>query len=119
MVLQYHTNGPTHTQEIYVDGSSNFEGSRAKIVITSPKVIVAKNAFHFEFSVTNNVVEYEAMIIGLENAKELRAQYLHVYSDSQLIIGQVNGDSKAWEKNMERYIQKVRELTHAFCYFGV
>lgn len=42
---------------------------------------------------------------------------MEVYSDSQLIVGQVNSDYKAQEQSMVKYIQKVKELTFAFYHF--
>lgn len=42
---------------------------------------------YFEILVTNNETEYKAMIEGFEIAKEVGAQDLKVYNDSQLIIG--------------------------------
>lgn len=54
----------TNTWKIYLDGSSNFEGSRARIVIAIPKKIILEHPLHFEFPVINNDVEYEAMTVG-------------------------------------------------------
>ena len=47
-------------------------------------------ALRFRFQASNNVAEYEALIAGLRLAKELRVRNLKVYSDSQLVVNQVN-----------------------------
>jgi ribonuclease HI len=45
---------------------------------------------HFEC--TNNTTEYEACILGLEAALELKVRKIDVYGDSMLIICQVKGE---------------------------
>ena len=59
---------------------------------------------------TNNEAKYEALIIGLKLAKELGTPALQVFSDSQLVMGQVNGECKAKDPSMIKYMAKVREL---------
>ena len=39
----------------------------------------------------NNAAEYEALLIGLKLAIEVRAKHHKVYSDSQLVVNQVKG----------------------------
>ena len=52
-------------------------------------------ALQFAFSVSNNKAEYEALIIDLNLTKEPGAQELKVFSDFQLVVGQVNGEFEA------------------------
>lgn len=54
-----------------MDRSSNSEGSGVEIVITSLEGIISEHALCFEFLAINNKVEYKAIIVGLEAAKEL------------------------------------------------
>ena len=77
---------------LYVDGSSNMSGAGAGLILVSPEGIIAEYALYFEFSVTNNGAEYEALITRLRIAKELGIDQLQVHSDSQLVVGQVNGN---------------------------
>lgn len=74
------------------------------IIIVSPEGVITKHALHLKFPATNNKVEYEAIIVGLGIAKELGVQDLKIYSDSQLIIEQVNNNYKAWEESMIKYL---------------
>ena len=55
----------------------------------------------------NNEAEYEALIIGIKLAKELRTPTLQVFSDSQLVVGQVNGECEAKDPSMIKYLAKV------------
>ena len=52
-------------------------------------------ALRFEFSATNSEVEYEALIVRLRLAKDVRAKHLKVFSDSQLMMGQVKDEYEA------------------------
>jgi ribonuclease HI len=40
----------------------------------------------FKFACTNNVVEFEALILGLENAINLGFQHLTMFGDSELVV---------------------------------
>ena len=44
----------------------------------------------FRFKASNNEAEYEALISGLKLAKELKAEVVHVFSDSHLVVCQIN-----------------------------
>ena len=40
----------------------------------------------------NNIVEYEACIFGLETVLELGIRQMEVFSDSKLVLKQIQGD---------------------------
>ena len=63
---------------------------------------------------TNNNVEYEALLKGLELAKSLGAESIVVQGDSQLIMGQVNGTCEAKEGRMKKYLNKMKWLVKEF-----
>ena len=50
-----------------------------------------------QYQTTNNEVEYETLLKGLELAKSLEAKSILIPGDSQLIMGQVNGTCEAKE----------------------
>ncbi|XP_058733191.1 uncharacterized protein LOC131604791 [Vicia villosa] len=50
---------------------------------------------------TNNMAEYEACIMGLEEAIDLRIKILNVFGDSALVINQIKGE---WETRHPRLI---------------
>ncbi|XP_077250242.1 uncharacterized protein LOC143889773 [Tasmannia lanceolata] len=56
-----------------------------------------------------NEVHWILHVDRLNLAAELGAKKLKVYSDSQLVVEQVNGTYEAKELSMKRYLQKVRE----------
>ena len=59
---------------------------------------------HFEFFTTNNMMKYEALIAGIKVAKEVGAQYLNVFSDSQLVVVQIKNEYEAWDESMKKYL---------------
>lgn len=74
------------------------------MVIASPEGIIVEHELHLEFSMTSNEAEYQALIADLVLLKKLGVHDLKAYSDSQLVVGDVKGDSKAWEGNMVKYL---------------
>ncbi|GKU89032.1 hypothetical protein SLEP1_g3225 [Rubroshorea leprosula] len=83
-------NSRAETWTLYVDGSSNNKGSGAGAVLTGPDSFQSEHALKFNFQATNNVAEYEALLLGLRLAAELKVKRLQIYSDSQLVVNQIN-----------------------------
>ncbi|XP_073105903.1 uncharacterized protein [Elaeis guineensis] len=46
--------------------------------------------------------------------KDLGVRHLRIHSDSQLIVGQVQGEYEAWELNMIKYLQNVKDFAFNF-----
>ena len=49
-------------------------------------------AFSNCYPATNNIVEYEAFILGLETALDLGVRGMETFGDSNLVIRQIQGD---------------------------
>ena len=62
------------------------------MILASPKGHRMHCALRFGFKASNNEAEYEALIAGLNLAKETKVESLEIYSDSQLIICQINDE---------------------------
>ena len=74
---------------MHFDGAASRYGKAAGIVLKSPLGNIFKFAYRLEFGATNNVVEYEALLLGFELAKALRIKLLSIKGDSDLVIIQV------------------------------
>ena len=61
-----------------------------------------------DFPTTNNEVEYEALIAGLDLAKAVGATSVVIYYDSQFVTNQVNGDYECKGERMKRYLDQVK-----------
>ncbi|KAL5569910.1 hypothetical protein UlMin_026485 [Ulmus minor] len=71
-------------------------------------------AVRFKFKATNNQAEYEALLSGLRLAKEVSARHLTIYSDSQLVVSQVNSEFQAKGEKMASYLEKAKEAMNQF-----
>ena len=72
--------------KIFVDGSSNENGSGAGIILISPEGHRFHSALRFGFKASNNEAEYEALLAGLRIAQELKANSVQCFNDSQLVV---------------------------------
>ncbi|KAL0462005.1 UNVERIFIED_CONTAM: hypothetical protein Slati_0088100 [Sesamum latifolium] len=104
---------------LHIDGSSTAQGSAAGIVITTPQGEDLEFAIKFGFKASNNEAEYEALVIGLKMAHETGAKHLLAYSDSQLVVKQVEGTYEAKEKSMIQYLQQIADLKTKFHHFQI
>ena len=73
-----------------VDNSSNVNGANISLVLTSPKGDLIQQAIRCGFKATNNEAEYEALIAGLNLAKDMGIKKLDISSDSQLVVNQLS-----------------------------
>lgn len=89
---------------LYMNKSSMKKRSGIQIVLITLDKIPLCSAIQFSFKVSNNEAKYEALLVDLCLAKELRVQKLGIFSDSQLVLSQVLGDFQAREKNMNAYL---------------
>ena len=100
--------------KLSVDGASNAQGSGADLILTSPEGIDIEYALRFGFRASNNEAEYEAVIASLNLAHSLEVDQLEVYSDSQLVVRQIEDTYEAKSETMILYLQKVRDLLKKF-----
>ena len=71
-----------------------------------------------QFSCTNNIVEYEALIQGLLLAQKRGTQELSVYGDSKLIIYQVRNQKVTKNGLLKSYIHRVWDFLEGFNAFN-
>ncbi|KAK4388312.1 hypothetical protein Sango_2437800 [Sesamum angolense] len=95
-----------------------FEGcvvvSGAGVVVTSPHGEDLEFAVKFDFKASTNEAEYKTLLIGMKMAHGAGAKYLVAYSDSQLVVKQVEGIYEAKEKTMIQYLQQIAKLRTSF-----
>ncbi|KAL0395050.1 UNVERIFIED_CONTAM: hypothetical protein Slati_4471200 [Sesamum latifolium] len=104
---------------LHVDGSSTAQSSGAGIVITTPQGEDLEFAIEFDFKTSNNEAEYEALVIGMRMAHETVARHHLAYSDSQLVVKQVEGTYEAKEESMIQYLQQITNLKIKFHHFQI
>ena len=70
---------------IHVDGSSTQHAGRIGVVLQSPEGDKLTYKVRLQYQATNNEVEYEALLKGLELAKSIEAESILIMGDSQLV----------------------------------
>ncbi|KAJ9168484.1 hypothetical protein P3X46_020001 [Hevea brasiliensis] len=106
--------GPADVWEMYFDGAVNLSGNGIGAVLISPDGKHFPIAVKLRFDCTNNVAEYEACVMGLQAAIEMKIRKLEVYGDSALIIYQVKGEWQTKDLKLIPYQKYLLELIKKF-----
>jgi ribonuclease HI len=59
------------------------------VVFVSPTQETISFSYKLEFETTNNVAEYEALVLGLRASKDMGIEELSVFGDVELIVHQI------------------------------
>jgi ribonuclease HI len=88
---------------VHVDGGArgNPGPAAAASVVSTPAGEVLDEASELLGTVTNNVAEYRALLLGLARARALGADEVEVVNDSELIAKQVQGQYKVKHEAMK------------------
>ncbi|XP_024010711.1 uncharacterized protein LOC112086183 [Eutrema salsugineum] len=76
-----------------------------------------KHSFRLGFPASNNEAEYEALIAGLRLAKNIGAEHVHAYCDSQLVANQFHGKYEAKNDRMDVYLKVLKDIASEFSTF--
>ena len=90
-----------------MNGLSTQHAGGIGVVLQSPEGDRLKHKVRLQYQTTNNEVEYEALLKGLELATSVEAKSILILEDSQLVIDQINGTCEAKEERMKKYLEKV------------
>ena len=104
---------------IHYDGAWCHVGAGAAAIITSPISVKHKYAARLSFALesdrcTNNIAEYEAVILGLRKLKALGVTTCIIKTDSKVVGGQVEKDYSAKDPALLQYLSTVRSLEKQF-----
>ena len=108
--------GGRHKVTLYVDGSckGNPGEGGAGVVIKDEQERTVSNIKRYLGSVTNNIAEYQALILGLQEAKQLGSQEVEIYLDSELVVNQINGVYRVRDHKLKTLEGEVRGLLRHF-----
>ncbi len=101
---------------IHSDGGARGNPGPAGIgaVLNADNGIVLAEISKYIGETTNNQAEYQALIAGLEKAKELKAEELDCYLDSELVVKQLNREYKVKNAELAPLFLKVHNLSLSF-----
>jgi ribonuclease HI len=75
------------------DGVVSKEGSGAGVWVSNSKTNQSEgHSYKLKFQCTNNIVEYEPIILGLRLLRKLGAKRISIRGDSELIIKKIKGE---------------------------
>jgi ribonuclease HI len=88
-------------------------------VINSPSGVYIDLSIRLEFAYTNNQVEYESLLHGLEYLRDLGARDVDVFGDSNLIMQQIRGDSQCLDEVLNSYRGRCLDIIKLFDTFSI
>jgi ribonuclease HI len=104
---------------VFCDGSWGTFGVGAAAVLVAASKVRTCYAVKLDFNCTNNIVEYEALLLGLWKLKAMGIRRVVLKTDSQVISGHVDKSSKARDPKLEKYLDIVRRLEASFEGFSI
>jgi ribonuclease HI len=88
-------------------------------MIISPSAVYIDLSVRLEFGCTNNQVEYESLLHGLEYLRDLGARDVDVFGDSNLIMQQIRGDSQCLDGVLNSYRDRCLDIIKLFEMFSI
>jgi ribonuclease HI len=104
---------------LFCDGSwGTFSVGAAAVLVATSKVRTCY-AVKLDFGHTNNIPEYEALLLGLRKLKAMGIRRAILKTDSQVISGHIDKSYKARDPELEKYLDAVRRMEASFEGFSV
>ncbi|KAL1308714.1 hypothetical protein AAHE18_17G126100 [Arachis hypogaea] len=100
--------------KLYFDGSKHKDGVRVGILIISPEGIPSEFLFELKYPCSNNVAEYEALILGLEILISKGTLEVQIFGDSQLVLKQLSKEFKCNNERLQKYLINAWKLLSSF-----
>jgi ribonuclease HI len=94
------------TWQMYFGGACRKSGAGARVMFVTPNEAILPYSFTLTWAISNNVVGYEALIIGLKISHNIGLNTLSIYGDSQLIINQLLGTYTIKKQGLLPYFWK-------------
>jgi ribonuclease HI len=98
----------------FFDGASSRESDGAGVVLVFPFQEIISLSYKLEFETTNNVAEYEALVLGLSDAKDMWIEEISVLGDVELIVQQIKNIYQAKHPRLRSYRNEVWDLVDIF-----
>jgi ribonuclease HI len=99
---------------MHFDGAFSSSGKGVGIVIESPSGQEFKFAYRLEFNSTNNVAEYEALLLGLEFCKDMGVKCLNIKGGSNVVIQQIKNKFACKFERPKRYRNAIWDTMESF-----
>src|SRR2546430_10702275 len=84
------------------------------VVFISPQNHIIPRAFYLTEPCSNNVAEYNALLIGLHLPHRLGVRKLQAYGDSELIVNQLRGEYEVRSNDLVPYFDSALQMAEQF-----
>ena len=99
---------------MHFDGANSREGNGGGVLLISPTGKWVTLSFKLEYEATNNVAEYEALLLGLQTARNMGIQSLKVMGDSELVVRQIRNQCQTKHPWLRAYRNEVWDMVENF-----
>jgi ribonuclease HI len=113
------TTKDTEVWTLFCDGSWGTFGAGAAALLVAPSKVKTCYATRLDFSCTNNIAEYEALLLGLRKLKAMGIRRVVLKTDSQVISDHIDKSCKARDPRLDKYLYTVRRIEASFEGFSV
>ncbi|XP_049356393.1 uncharacterized protein LOC125821006 [Solanum verrucosum] len=96
--------------KMYFDGASHREGAGAGVIFVTSREEILPYSFTLTQCCSNNIAEYQALILGLEMAVDMKQLQLQVFGDSELVINQLLGSYEVKKPELRLYHDYAQQL---------
>lgn len=105
----------------YIDGASRGNPGKAAIgvVVMNGSGHVIGEMKRYIGETTNNMAEYQALIEALTEGTRLGGKVVHVFSDSELMVRQINGIYKVKDSKLIDLYKESKRLISGFSDFKI
>ena len=99
----------------YTDGASRGNPGESGIGIVLKDEHGSTIGSHFGYigQTTNNIAEYMALLTCLQIVQSIPCQHLFVYSDSELMVRQMNGQYKVKDAGIRKHFLHIQKILTA------
>jgi ribonuclease HI len=99
---------------MFFDGACSRESVGVGVFFVSPSQEIMSLSYKLEFETTNNVAEYEALVLGLIAAREMGIQEVAMFGDVELVVQQIRNAYQAKHPRLRNYRNEVWDLIDNF-----
>lgn len=110
------TNGSAKQVKMFADGGSRGNpgpSASGYVLMDMADNIIQKSGIYLGIT-TNNQAEYQALKLGLEEARKIGAREVEVYMDSLLVINQMKGAYKVKNRDLWPIHESIKEIASTF-----
>jgi ribonuclease HI len=104
---------------MHIYGSRSIEGNGVGIILVSSVGKINNLSYRLEFAFTDNVIEFEGLLLGIENTYNLGCGHLSVFGDFELVVNLVRKIHSPSNKLIKCYTQIVWALISNLLSFNI